>query len=74
METNNLIPETIYPKRFKHWNISNLKGRDNAVGIATGYELDDQGVGVRVPVGARIFTFPYRPDRLWGPHSLLSNG
>jgi hypothetical protein len=25
--------------------------------IATGYGLDDQGVGVRVPVGARIFTF-----------------
>jgi hypothetical protein len=41
--------------------------RDSAVGIATGYELDDRGVGVRVPVGARIFTSPCRPDRLWGP-------
>jgi hypothetical protein len=29
--------------------------RDSAVGIATGYGLDDQGVGVRVPVGSRIF-------------------
>jgi hypothetical protein len=26
------------------------------VGIATGYELDDRGVGVRVPVGSTIFT------------------
>jgi hypothetical protein len=29
-----------------------------------GYGLDDQGVGVRVPVEARIFTSPRRPDRL----------
>jgi hypothetical protein len=27
------------------------KSRDSAVGIATGYVLDDQGVGVRVPLG-----------------------
>jgi hypothetical protein len=47
---------------------------DSAVGIATGYGLDDQGVGVRVPVGARIFISPCRPDRLFGPPSLLSNG
>jgi hypothetical protein len=25
-------------------------------------------------MGARIFTFPCRPDRLWGPPSLPSNG
>jgi hypothetical protein len=43
------------------------ESRDNAVGIATGYGLDDQGVGVRVPMRAKIFTFPYRPDRLWSP-------
>jgi hypothetical protein len=47
---------------------------DSSVGIATGYGLDDKGVGVRVPVGARIFNSPCRPDRLWGPASLLSNG
>jgi hypothetical protein len=46
----------------------------NRAGIATGYGLDDQGVGVRVPVGARIFSSLCRPDRLWGPPSLLSNG
>jgi hypothetical protein len=36
----------------------------NVVGMATGYGLDDQGVGVRVLVGASIFTSPCRPDRL----------
>jgi hypothetical protein len=29
------------------------------VGIATGYGLDDEGVGVRVPVGTRVFTSLY---------------
>jgi hypothetical protein len=41
---------------------------------ATGYGLDDQGVGVQVPVGARIFSTPQHPDWFWGPPSLLSNG
>jgi hypothetical protein len=50
------------------------KSRNSAVGIATGYELDDdKGAGVRVPVGARIFTSSCRPERLWGSPSLLSN-
>jgi hypothetical protein len=44
------------------------------VGIATGYVLDDRGVGVRVPVGLRIFSSPRCPDRLSGPPRLLSNG
>jgi hypothetical protein len=30
--------------------------------------------GVRVPVGSRILTSPYRPGRLWSPTRLLSNG
>jgi hypothetical protein len=34
------------------------------VGTATGYGLDDRGVGVRVPVGSRIFSSSRRPDRL----------
>jgi hypothetical protein len=42
-------------------------------GIAHGYELDDREVGVRVPVGSKIFSSPRRLDRLWGPLSLLSN-
>jgi hypothetical protein len=32
------------------------------------------GIGVRFPVGARIFSSPYRPDRFWVPTSLVSNG
>jgi hypothetical protein len=48
--------------------------RDSVVGIATGYGLKDRGVGVRVPVGPRIFSTPSRPYRLWGPPSLLCNG
>jgi hypothetical protein len=47
--------------------------RFSVVGIAIGYELDDGGVGVRVPVGSRIFSSPNRPDLLWGPPNLLSN-
>jgi hypothetical protein len=43
-------------------------------GIAAGYGLDDRGVGVRVPVGARILSSPLHPDRLWGSPSLLFNG
>jgi hypothetical protein len=39
----------------------------------TGYGLDDREVGVRVPVKSRICSSPRRPDRLWGPPSLLSN-
>jgi hypothetical protein len=52
----------------------NSRIRDSAIGIATGCGLEDQGVGVRVPVGSRIFCSPRRPDRLWGPPNLLSNG
>jgi hypothetical protein len=71
--------EYAYPRQLGHTTrdsspTSGLKSRDSAVGIATGYGLEDQGFGVRVPVGARIFTSPRRPDRLWGPPSLLSNG
>jgi hypothetical protein len=34
----------------------------------------ERGVGIRVPVGSRIFSTPYRPDRLWGPPSLYPVG
>jgi hypothetical protein len=50
-----------------------VKHRDSAVGIATGYELDDLVIGVRVPVGLRIFSSPRRPDRFCGPPIILSN-
>jgi hypothetical protein len=54
--------------------INFLQHIDGAVGIAAGYGLDDRVVGVRVPVVSRIFSSPRRPDRPWGPPSLLSNG
>jgi hypothetical protein len=50
-----------------------FKNRGSSVGIATGYGLDNRGVGVLGPVVSRMFT-SYRPDRLWGPPNLLSNG
>jgi hypothetical protein len=50
------------------------RSRDSSVGIATGYGLDDRGVGVRVAVGSWIFSSPRRPDRLKGPPNLLTNG
>jgi hypothetical protein len=51
-----------------------LPSRDSVVGIATGYGLDDRGIGVQIPIGSRIFSSPRLSDRLWGPPNLLSNG
>jgi hypothetical protein len=48
--------------------------RDSIVGIATIYDLDDRGFGVRVPVMSGIISSPRCPDKLWVPTSLLSNG
>jgi hypothetical protein len=45
-------------------------GRDSSVGIATRYGLDFPGIDSRR--GGEIFRT--RPDRLWGPPSLLYNG
>jgi hypothetical protein len=52
------------------WNGS----RDSVIGTVTGYGLTERGLGVRVPVGSRILSPPCRPNRLWGPPILLSNG
>jgi hypothetical protein len=48
-------------------SLQRLGSRDSVVGIATGYWLDDRGVGVRVAVGSRIFSSPLRPYRVRGP-------
>jgi hypothetical protein len=45
-----------------------IRSRDSVVGIVTGYELDDRGVGVQVTVGSKFFSSPRRLDRLWGGH------
>jgi hypothetical protein len=62
------------PSLFLPIHYSLTMSRDSAVGIATGYGLDDREVGVRVPVGSRILSSPRRPDQLWEPTRLLSNG
>jgi hypothetical protein len=50
---NSWEAQSYHPKvKWKSWY------RDSTVGIATGYELNDQGVGVRVLVGPRIFSSP----------------
>jgi hypothetical protein len=63
-------PEYSYSPDTDVWRMS----RESAAGIAAGYGFEGRGVGVRVPVGARLFSSPRRPDRLWGPSSLLSKG
>jgi hypothetical protein len=47
--------------------------RDSSVGIATGYRLNDRGIGVLFPIGARFFSSLRRPDWFWGTPNLLSN-
>jgi hypothetical protein len=54
--------------------VPSIRSRDSAVALATDYGLNDRGVGVRVPVGSKMFSSPRRPDRLWGSPNLLFNG
>jgi hypothetical protein len=57
---------------LKFWSSENTKATksrlDGAVGVASGYGLDDRCVGVRFPVGSRIFSSPRRRDGS-GTHS-----
>jgi hypothetical protein len=62
--------------RSKFYSSRNTRtswGSVSVVAITTGYGLDNQGVGVRVPVGSRMAISLYHLDRLWGPPR-LSNG
>jgi hypothetical protein len=60
--------ETILSGRLTHSLLVILTYvRDSSVGIATAYGLNDSGVGVRAPVGSRIFSSPNRSDRLSYP-------
>jgi hypothetical protein len=70
--------------RFPQKNVKILKDLGNiiyicrsldcSVTIATGYELDGRGVGVRAPVVLRFFYFRRRPDQVWGSPSFISIG
>jgi hypothetical protein len=57
---------TIYTPLYK-----DLWTQDISVSMATGYGLDGLG---SISGMARLFSCPQRPDPLWGPPSLLSNG
>jgi hypothetical protein len=48
-----------------------LGSEDSSVGIATECRLEGQG---SIPGRGKIFSSPQRPDRLWSPPSLLSDG
>jgi hypothetical protein len=67
---------TDYAKVYRYLSVFFLKEVDFSLvyKVVTVYGLDDRGVAARVPVGSRILYSPPRPDRLWGPPSLLSNG
>jgi hypothetical protein len=71
---NNIAIKSARIKFRKYKSINQSMSLDSVVGIATGYGVHDLGAGVRIPVGSRIFTSPYRPDRLWGPSNLLTSG
>jgi hypothetical protein len=43
--------------------------RDNSVGIALGYGLDDRGSGVRFPAGAGKFSLHHRVQNGSGAHT-----
>jgi hypothetical protein len=63
--------QSVSSKNYIFIAIIYIVSRDSSVGIATGYKLDKPA---SITGSARIFSPPQRPDRLWGPHSLLSNG
>jgi hypothetical protein len=44
------------------------------VSIATGYRLDDRGVGVRIPMGQAFSLLHVVQTGSGGPHNLLSIG
>jgi hypothetical protein len=51
------------------------KSRDGSVGIVTRVRVERSGFSGSIPGGGwEFFSSPLRPERLWGPPSLLSNG
>jgi hypothetical protein len=54
--------------------ICNQGSLHSSVGIATGYGLDNPSIRSSSPGRIKNFLSLRRPDRLWGPTSLVSNG
>jgi hypothetical protein len=54
----------------KEKTCSTYRNRDSSVGIATDYGLDGW---VSIPGRAKGFFSSQRPNRFWGPHSLVPN-
>jgi hypothetical protein len=65
--------EVIFLKTITRFQFTVNGGGDSAVGIATGYWLDSRRVRVSGAAGTRLFSSPRRPDRLWGPSSLIQS-
>jgi hypothetical protein len=56
---------------FGDWEVL-ARSRNGSVGIAMGYGLDRRS---SIPGRGKIFfSIPQRPEWLWGPPGLLSNG
>jgi hypothetical protein len=47
--------------------------RDSAIGIVTGYGLDDARSWSLGPSRGRLFSFPHHPDLFWRSTSLLTS-
>jgi hypothetical protein len=52
-------------KYFRLFIMITWRNRDSAVGMETGYGLDDREVGIRIPVRSKIFSSLRLPDRFW---------
>jgi hypothetical protein len=53
------------PERSYKYLLVTRQSRGSSIRIATGYRLDDRGVGAWVLVGSRILCSPHHPDQLW---------
>jgi hypothetical protein len=62
-------------RRLHNEELYNLYASQNIITvIKSRYRLDDRMIGFRIPTGAGNFLSTPRPDWLWIPPSLLSNG
>jgi hypothetical protein len=63
-------PSLFFPIRFNGIDINKVQDR-----LCFYHHIESiWKTAVRFPVGEGFSSSPRRPDRLWGPHRLLSNG